>query len=141
MRDTLAPLRGSIGKMTEAGLDLDAAVEVNDALENLGDGAESTDKYMAVAELPISEFEKDVALEGIMSDSAYAKYSAARDAGIDTYDYCAFLDDIAGISGDGRQERVWALIDNMSLTDEQKDALHIAAGYKETTLYKAPWNR
>ena len=76
-----------------------------------------------------------------MSESAYAKYAAAREAGIDTYDYCVFLDHIAGISGDGRQERIWAYIDAMPLTDAQKDALHLAAGYKESTLSKTPWHR
>ena len=141
MRDTIAPLRGNIGKLAGAGMDLEAASEIDEAIDGLGEDASSTEKYMAIAELPISEAEKDMALEGIMSESAYAKYAAAREAGIDTYDYCAFLDHIAGISGDGRQERIWAYIDSMSLTDAQKDTLHLAAGYKESTLNKAPWRR
>ena len=141
MRDTIAPLRGNIGKLAGAGMDLEAASEIDEAIDGLREDASSTEKYMAIAELPISEAEKDMALEGIMSESAYAKYAAAREAGIDTYDYCAFLDHIAGISGDGRQERIWAYIDAMSLTDAQKDALHLAAGYKESTLNKAPWRR
>ena len=141
MRDTIAPLRGNIGKLAGAGMDLEAASEIDEAIDELGEDASSTEKYMAIAELPISEAEKDMALEGIMSESAYAKYAAAREAGIDTYDYCAFLDHIAGISGDGRQERIWAYIDAMPLTDAQKDTLHLAAGYKESTLAKAPWRR
>ena len=141
MRDTIAPLRGNIGKLAGAGMDLEAASEIDEAIDELGEDASSTEKYMAIAELPISEAEKDMALEGIMSESAYAKYAAAREAGIDTYDYCAFLDHIAGISGDGRQERIWAYIDAMPLTDAQKDTLHLAAGYKESTLGKAPWRR
>lgn len=141
MRDTIAPLRGNIGKLAGAGMDLEAASEIDEAIDGLGEDASSTEKYMAIAELPISEAEKDMALEGIMSESAYAKYAAAREAGIDTYDYCVFLDHIAGISGDGRQERIWAYIDAMPLTDAQKDTLHLAAGYKESTLGKAPWRR
>ena len=141
MRDTIAPLRGNIGKLAGAGMDLEAASEIDEAIDGLGEDASSTEKYMAIAELPISEAEKDMALEGIMSESAYAKYAAAREAGIDTYDYCVFLDHIAGISGDGRQERIWALIDGMALSRAQKDALHLAAGYKDTTLSKAPWNK
>lgn len=141
MRDTIAPLRGNVGKLAGAGMDLEAASEIDEAIDELGEDASSTEKYMAIAELPISEAEKDMALEGIMSESAYAKYAAAREAGIDTYDYCAFLDHIAGISGDGRQERIWAYIDAMPLTDAQKDALHLAAGYKESTLSKTPWHR
>lgn len=141
MRDTIAPLRGNIGKLAGAGIDLEAASEIDEAIDGLSEDASSTEKYMAIAELPISEAEKGMALEGIMSESAYAKYAAAREAGIDTYDYCVFLDHIAGISGDGRQERIWAYIDAMPLTDAQKDALHLAAGYKESTLNKAPWRR
>ena len=132
---------GTFDRLTDEGLGRGDALDIAETLDGLGEDASSTEKYMAIAELPISEAEKDMALEGIMSESAYAKYAAAREAGIDTYDYCAFLDHIAGISGDGRQERIWAYIDAMPLTDAQKDALHLAAGYKESTLGKAPWRR
>ena len=132
---------GTFDRLTDEGLGRGDALDIAETLDELGEDASSTEKYMAIAELPISEAEKDMALEGIMSESAYAKYAAAREAGIDTYDYCAFLDHIAGISGDGRQERIWAYIDAMPLTDAQKDTLHLAAGYKESTLGKAPWRR
>lgn len=132
---------GTFDRLTDEGLGRGDALDIAETLDGLGEDASSTEKYMAIAELPISEAEKDMALEGIMSESAYAKYAAAREAGIDTYDYCVFLNHIAGISGDGRQERIWAYIDAMPLTDAQKDALHLAAGYKESTLNKAPWRR
>lgn len=132
---------GTFDRLTDEGLGRGDALDIAETLDELGEDASSTEKYMAIAELPISEAEKDMALEGIMSESAYAKYAAAREAGIDTYDYCVFLDHIAGISGDGRQERIWAYIDAMPVTDAQKDALHLAAGYKESTLNKAPWRR
>ena len=73
-----------------------------------------------MAELPLSELDKEAALEGIMSESAYERYSAARAAGIDTYEYCAFLADAESISGDGRQNRIWALIDGMALSRAAK---------------------
>lgn len=132
---------GTFDRLTDEGLGRGDALDIAETLDELGEDASSTEKYMAIAELPISEAEKGMALEGIMSESAYAKYAAAREAGIDTYDYCVFLDHIAGISGDGRQERIWAYIDAMPLTDAQKDALHLAAGYKESTLSKTPWHR
>ena len=69
------------------------------------------------------------------------KFRRAADAGIDAYDYCSFLEEISYYSGDGRQDRIWAYIDNMPISKAQKDALHLAAGYKESTLEKAPWNR
>ena len=136
----LAPMSGNLGKLADAGMDIESASDVANALDNLGEDATSTEEYMAIAQMPISESEKELALEAIMSESAFEKYERASRAGVDTYDYCLFLDTIAGYSGDGRQEQVWAYIDSMPLTSAQKDALHLAAGYKESTLSKTPWH-
>lgn len=141
IQDTIAPLRGDLEKLTDAGMDYSTAAEVNNTLDNLGEDASSTEEYIAIAQMPISESEKALALEAIMSESAFEKYERATQAGIDTYDYCTFLDTIAGYSGDGRQEQVWEYIDSMPITNAQKDALHLAAGYKESTLSKTPWHR
>lgn len=131
---------GTFGKLTDEGLDYEQALDVAETLDDLGDDAPSVERYLAVARMPIPEDEKELALRGVMTDSAYAKYETARNAGIDTLDYCEFLDRISDISGDGRQERVWALIDSMRLTNRQKDVLHLAAGYKDSTLSKTPWH-
>lgn len=131
---------GTFGKLTDEGLDYEQALDVAETLDDLGDDATSVERYLAVARMPIPEDEKELALRGVMTDSAYAKYETARSAGIDTLDYCEFLDWISDISGDGRQERVWALIDSMRLTNRQKDVLHLAAGYKDSTLSKTPWH-
>lgn len=136
----LAPMSGNLGKLADAGMDIESASDVAQTLDSLGEDATSTEEYMAIAQMPISESEKELALEAIMSESAFEKYERASRAGIDTYDYCLFLDTIAGYSGDGRQEQVWAYIDSMPLTSAQKDALHLAAGYKESTLRKTPWH-
>ena len=79
-------------------------------------------------------------MKAVMSESAYAKYQTARSAGISARAYCAFLEKIDGYSGDGKQEKVWAYIDGLPLSDSQKDALHYAAGYKESSLKKTPWH-
>lgn len=131
---------GTFGKLTDEGLDYEQALDVAETLDDLGDDATSVERYLAVARMPILEDEKELALRGVMTDSAYAKYETARNAGIDTLDYCEFLDRISDMSGDGRQERVWALIDSMRLTNRQKDVLHLAAGYKDSTLSKTPWH-
>ena len=136
----LAPMSGNLGKLADAGMDIESASDVAQTLDSLGEDATSTEEYMAIAQMPISESEKELALEAIMSESAFEKYERASRAGVDTYDYCLFLDTIAGYSGDGRQEQVWAYIDSMPLTSAQKDALHLAAGYKESTLSKTPWH-
>lgn len=131
---------GTFGKLTDEGLDYEQALDVAETLDDLGDDATSVERYLAVARMPILEDEKELVLRGVMTDSAYAKYETARNAGIDTLDYCEFLDRISDISGDSRQERVWALIDSMRLTNRQKDMLHLAAGYKDSTLSKTPWH-
>lgn len=131
---------GTFGKLTDEGLDYEQALDMAETLDDLGDDATSVERYLAVARMPLPEDEKELALRGVMTDSAYAKYETARSAGIDTLDYCEFLDRISDMSGDGRQERVWALIDSMRLTNRQKDVLHLAAGYKDSTLSKTPWH-
>lgn len=131
---------GTFGKLTDEGLDYEQALDVAETLDDLGDDATSVERYLAVARMPILEDEKELALRGVMTDSAYAKYETARNAGIDTLDYCEFLDRISDISGDGRQERAWVLIDSMRLTNRQKDVLHLAAGYRDSTLSKTPWH-
>lgn len=131
---------GTFGKLTDEGLDYEQALDVAETLDDLDDDATSVERYLAVARMPLPEDEKELALRGVMTDSAYAKYETARSAGIDTLDYCEFLDRISDISGDGRQERVWTLIDSMRLTNRQKDVLHLAAGYKDSTLSKTPWH-
>ena len=131
---------GTFGKLTDEGLGYEQALDVAETVNELGDDSTAVERYLAVAQMPIPEDEKELALRGIMTDSAYSKYETARAAGIDTLDYCEFLDRISDISGDGRQERVWALIDSMRLTNRQKDLLHLAAGYKDSTLSKTPWH-
>lgn len=135
-----ADVSGTFDRLTGEGIEYGQALEIADAIDELGEDASTNEKYLAVAQMPVSEDEKELALRGIMSESAYAKYEQARAVGIDTLDYCEFIYEIAGISGDGRQERVWALIDSMRLTNRQKDVLHLAAGYKDSTLSKTPWH-
>ena len=135
-----ADVSGTFDRLTSEGLEYGQALEIADTIDELGDDASTNEKYLTVAQMPISEDEKEMALRGIMSESAYVKYEQARAAGIDTLDYCEFLYEVANISGDDRQERIWALIDSMRLTNRQKDMLHLAAGYKESTLGKTPWH-
>lgn len=135
-----ADVSGTFDRLTGGGIEYGQALEIADTIDELGEDASTNEKYLAVAQMPISEDEKELALRGIMSESAYAKYEQARAVGIDTLDYCEFLYEVAGISGDSRQERVWALIDSMRLTNRQKDVLHLAAGYKDSTLSKTPWH-
>ncbi len=123
-----------------AGMKSDAAVDAAETLDAMPEDASTVERYLAIAEMPLSERDKDAALSAIMSDSAYEKYQAARSKGIDTYEYVAFLRAISGFSGDGKQQRVWDYINSLPLSTAQKDQLHYAAGYKESTLSKTPWH-
>lgn len=123
-----------------AGMKSDAAVDAAETLDAMPEDASTVERYLAIAEMPLSERDKDAALSAIMSDSAYEKYQAARSKGIDTYEYVAFLRAISDFSGDGKQQRVWDYINSLPLSTAQKDQLHYAAGYKESTLSKTPWH-
>lgn len=123
-----------------AGMKSDAAVDAAETLDAMPEDASTVERYLAIAEMPLSERDKDAALSAIMSDSAYEKYQAARSKGIDTYEYVAFLRAISEFSGDGKQQRVWDYINSLPLSTAQKDQLHYAAGYKESSLAKTPWH-
>lgn len=123
-----------------AGMKSDAAVDAAETLDAMPEDASTVERYLAIAEMPLSERDKDAALSAIMSDSAYEKYQAARSKGIDTYEYVAFLHAISDFSGDGKQQRVWDYINSLPLSTAQKDQLHYAAGYKESSLAKTPWH-
>lgn len=123
-----------------AGMKSDAAVDAAEALDAMPEDASTVERYLAIAEMPLSERDKDAALLAIMSDSAYEKYQAARSKGVDTYEYVAFLRAISDFSGDGKQQRVWDYINSLPLSTAQKDQLHYAAGYKESSLAKTPWH-
>lgn len=123
-----------------AGMKSDAAVDAAETLDAMPEDASTVERYLAIAEMPLSERDKDAALSAIMSDSAYEKYQAARSKGIDTYEYMAFLRAISDFSGDGKQQRVWDYINSLPLSTAQKDQLHYAAGYKESSLAKTPWH-
>lgn len=123
-----------------AGMKSDAAVDAAETLDAMPEDASTVERYLAIAEMPLSERDKDAALSAIMSDSAYEKYQAARSKGIDTYEYVAFLRAISDFSGDGKQQRVWDYINSLPLSTAQKDQLHYAAGYKASTLSKTPWH-
>lgn len=123
-----------------AGMKSDAAVDAAETLDAMPEDASTVERYLAIAEMPLSERDKDAALSAIMSDSAYEKYQAARSKGIDTYEYVAFLRAISDFSGDGKQQRVWDYFNSLPLSTAQKDQLHYAAGYKESSLAKTPWH-
>ena len=123
-----------------AGMKSDAAVDAAETLDAMPEDASTVERYLAIAEMPLSERDKDAALSAIMSDSAYEKYQAARSKGIDTYEYVAFLRAISDFSGDGKQQRVWDYINSLPLSTAQKDQLHYAAGYMESSLAKTPWH-
>ena len=63
--------------------------------------------------------------------------------------YTQYVEATAGLESDkdkdgktvtSRQEKVWAEIHKLPLSKKQKDALHYAAGYKESSLDDAPWH-
>lgn len=76
-------------------------------------------------------------------------YDYAKPAKISLAVYDDFLNRTKGLATikdkDGnvktkKQEQVWDVIDSLRLTDSQKDALHLAAGFAESSLEDAPWN-
>lgn len=131
-------------KFLDSGVKVDYLPGITKALDDLEEETPSEDpkaveKYMAIAETPYPEREKESALKAKMSDSAYAKYMAARKSGVDTYTYCKFLRDTSEYSGKKKRDKVWEYINALPLSLAQKDTLHLSM-YKESSLKKAPWH-
>lgn len=139
---------------TKSGLDSNKAFELLveiDGLEPMKGKDQIVDvqKWLEVAERPWNETMKDMALEGMMSESAYEKYRQVADAGVRTYTYVNFLYDIYGWESkkdaNGKvtkslQDQIIDYIAKLDLTAAQKDALFLTK-YSEKNLSKTPWHK
>lgn len=75
---------------------------------------------------------------------------SAMNSGIDTGDYILFRAATSGLEADRDEEgeaipgtkkrKVLEAIDQMDLTQEEKDALYLSYGYAESSIGSAPWN-
>ena len=85
----------------------------------------------------------------MMEEGPAEKLEAAYRAGVSPEEYVSFREATDGIEADrdkngkvvsnSKREKALDIIDDMDLTVEQKNALYYAAGYKQSTLYSAPW--
>lgn len=69
---------------------------------------------------------------------AYEEYGKPN--GIDRGDFVSFCRQASQTHGDGKKEKILALIDGMALSATQKDALYYQQGYAESTIGDAPWH-
>lgn len=111
-------------------------------LEGETDSEKNRSAMRMIADQPFSEDVKEMSMEGVMSESAYAKYMAARAAGVSTYDYVNFLEDARaanlarGKSGSSfSQDDVTKALEGSRLSATQKRAIWNAQGWKT----KSPW--
>ena len=102
-------------------------------LEGDTDSEKNRSAMRMIADQPFSEDVKEMAMEGVMSESAYAKYMAARDAGVSTYDYVDFLEAAADIhmkrtgkSGAFSQDDAKKALEESHMTAAQKRAVWAA---------------
>lgn len=75
-------------------------------------------------------------------------FKAVKASGINPVDYVLFMTKTKNITGDKgmrvnhtRKDKIMWIIDDMELSDDQKDALYLASGYVESRLKEAPWRR
>lgn len=145
----MVPATGSAYKLAqEAGVDLNTAAAVQE-LKN-----ESEDKQSLIEAINTLDINPDQKLAlltttGCMSETAkdaYLSYCDWMDVGEFASHYAAckgfFSDKDANgkdIKGQTRKDKVIRYIDGLSLLDDQKSALYVAAGYKASTLKDCPW--
>lgn len=68
----------------------------------------------------------------------YYEYAEPAEITADVYE--RYIEGVKGIEGQGTKVRKMAVIDQLPLTDEQKDALYFANDWAKSTLHEAPWH-
>lgn len=142
----------------DEGISGEAAMQTAEALDELKDQYEGTDenpkdieKWRAIALQPYDEFTKSIVLEKMMDEGAYAKYRGARDAGMSTWQYVDFKDQVSYLEADkdangktirnSLKNKVVALIDSMDISGEAKDYLYLnIQKYAKSGLGSTPWH-
>ena len=142
----------------DEGISGEAAMQTAEALDELKDQYEGTDenpkdieKWRAIALQPYDEFTKSIVLEKMMDEGVYAKYRGARDAGMSTWQYVDFKDQVSYLEADkdangktirnSLKNKVVKLIDSMDISDEAKDYLYLnIQKYAKSGLGSTPWH-
>ncbi len=142
----------------DEGISGEAAMQTAEALDELKDQYEGTDenpknieKWRAIALQPYDEFTKSIVLEKMMDEDAYAKYRGARDAGMSTWQYVDFKDQVSYLEADkdangktirnSLKNKVVKLIDSMDISGEAKDYLYLnIQKYAKSGLGSTPWH-
>lgn len=111
-----------------------------------GDTREDAEEYVRFLELEMAHTDLE-----ITTNLASSYFEYAEPAGIELDVYMKFKEQSNDMSSEydengkevtSKKSKVMDLIDSMDLTNEQKDALYYAAGYKESTLNDdAPWRK
>lgn len=93
------------------------------------------------AEYALEFFDRDVheKAQGL-NKSAGLSYDDYYDFYFGTRYMTADKDEKGNSISGSKKEKVVGFINDMDITDEQKDALYLAAGYKENSLKTTPWN-
>lgn len=142
----------------DEGISGEAAMQTAEALDELKDQYEGTDenpknieKWRAIALQPYDEFTKSIVLEKMMDEDVYAKYRGARDAGMSTWQYVDFKDQVSYLEADkdangktirnSLKNKVVKLIDSMDISGEAKDYLYLnIQKYAKSGLGSTPWH-
>lgn len=76
-----------------------------------------------------------------VSDSWFVKYNEEiATSGISVDKYIDYKLRSKGIEGEDKKARLMAVINSLSISSSQKDALYFAEGWAESKLYEAPWH-
>lgn len=115
---------------------LDGSIDTDDAVSILDHHTERTvEEAMADVQYWLYTVEHpEIAVSASWFDAYYEKIEGS---GIDVDTYVEYRNRKAAYS---KKSDILEVIDAMSLTDKQKDALYFAEGWAESTLDEAPWH-
>ena len=108
------------------------------------------DEESAEKKVTYWKFKKEHPESELDQSPALAFVEFAEPAGISLDIYTRYVEATADLEGDkdedgktianSKRDKVWAEIHKLPISKKQKDALHYAAGYKESSLEDAPWH-
>ena len=116
----------------------------------LSGDAKTRAQRQTILDASLPEREKRSIYRAMISDKHEEVIDELARSGISFDTWLTFERDTAGlksskdangkdIKGQTRQNKVWRVIDGYRLSKSQKNAMHFAAGYKESSLKNAPW--
>lgn len=141
-------------KMIEGGVSAESAYRLSEVFADLEpeqgkQGVSTLQKLQAIVNSGIEEYEAKSAVQCLLQDGQAEKFEAIMEAGMSVAQYVEYRGRTSGLEADrdsdgkaipgSKKEKVLQVINEMDLSNHQKDVLYLAEGYAESELKNVHW--